>query len=245
MKLLRAAGKLLRGTGHAIRGLLTIWLKFPRLTAQQREACVTVWAARMLAIMNIKLVVKGTPCATGPMLLVANHISWLDILVMHSARYCRFVAKSDMKHWPLIGMLATGAGTLYIERESRRDAMRVVHHMADSLHAGEVVAIFPEGTTTDGRALLPFHANLIQAAISAQAPVQPVALKFVDAATGEYSGAANYIDDDTLVASIWRTLTAPRLAAVVTYGEPQMANGRDRRAWARDLRDAVGALRAL
>lgn len=244
MKLLRAAGKLVRGTVHAISGLLTIWLRFPSLSVAQREACVTVWAARMLAIMDIELVVKGTPCATGPMLLVANHISWLDILVMHSARYCRFVAKADMKHWPLVGMLATGAGTLYIERESRRDAMRVVHHMADSLKAGEVVAIFPEGTTSDGRTLLPFHANLIQAAISAHAPVQPVALKFIDAATGEYSGAANYIDDDTLVGSIWRTLTARRLAAVVTYGEPQTADGRDRRVWARDLRVAVDALRS-
>ncbi|MES2973737.1 MAG: lysophospholipid acyltransferase family protein [Pseudomonadota bacterium] len=244
MKLLRAAGKLVRGTGHAISGLLTIWLRFPALTTAQREARVTVWAARMLAIMDIELVVKGAPCASGPMLLVANHISWLDIVVMHSARYCRFVAKADMKHWPLVGMLATGAGTLYIERESRRDAMRVVHHMADSLRAGEVVAVFPEGTTSDGLALLPFHANLIQAAISAEAPVQPIALKFVDAATGEYSGAPNYIGDDTLIGSIWRTLTAPRLAAVVTYGAPQTADGRDRRAWAKDLRDAVEGLRA-
>ncbi len=243
MKLLRAAGKLARGFCHAVAGLLTIILRFPRLDAAAREARVSAWAARMLAIMDIGLEVRGAPCASGPMLLVANHISWLDILVMHAARYCRFVSKADVKHWPLVGTLATGAGTLYIERESRRDAMRVVHHMAESLRAGEVVAVFPEGTTSDGASLLPFHANLLQAAVVTDSPVQPVALQFLDAATRASSGAPNYIGDDTLLGSIWRTLTAPRLVAVVSFGEPQHAQSRNRREWAADLREAVGQLR--
>ena len=135
--------------------------------------------------------------------------------------------------------LATGAGTLYIERASRRDAMRVVHHMADSLRSGDVVAVFPEGTTSDGLSLLPFHANLLQGAIAAEAPVQPVALRFIDAASGETSQAPCYIGDDTLVGSLWRTVTGPGLTAVVSFGEPQLARGRDRRAWAADLREAV------
>jgi len=177
------------------------------------------------------------------MLLVANHISWLDILVMHAARHCRFVSKSEVRRWPLIGTLSTGAGTLYIERESRRDAMRVVHQMADALKAGDILAVFPEGTTSDGVSLLPFHANLIQAAISAGAPVQPVALSFIDVATGQPSLAPCYINDDTLFGSIWRTLTAPRIAAVVTYGEPQPAEGRERRVWAAELRAEVMRLR--
>src|SRR3569832_1870289 len=127
------------------------------------------------------------------MLLVANHISWLDILVVHAARHCRFVSKSEVKRWPLIGTLATGANTLNIERESRRDAVRVVHHMAEALRAGDVLAVFPEGTTSDGRALLPFHANLIQAAISAAAPVLPVALSFMDKGSGAASFSPCYI----------------------------------------------------
>ena len=89
----------------------------------------------MLALLGVRLELRGRPPAAGPVLLVANHISWLDILVMHAARYCRFVSKADVKHWPLIGTLATGGGTIYIERESRRDALRVVHHMAESLQA--------------------------------------------------------------------------------------------------------------
>jgi 1-acyl-sn-glycerol-3-phosphate acyltransferase len=243
MNFLRAAWKLARGVAHALGGVFTILVVFPRLDSAAQQAAVQAWARRMLELVDIGLELRGEPPSHGPLLLVANHISWLDILVMHAARHCRFVSKSDVRRWPLIGTLATGAGTLYIERESRRDAMRVVHHMAASLQAGDILAVFPEGTTSDGMALLPFHANLIQAAISACAPVQPVALQFIDAVTGGTSLTPCYIGDDTLVESIWRTLSGPRITAVVSYGMPQAAQGRDRRAWARDLRSAVGDLR--
>jgi 1-acyl-sn-glycerol-3-phosphate acyltransferase len=243
MKALTAATRLLRALLHAIGGWLTITFMFPRLNPQQREARVQAWAQRMLHILGVRLVVHGTPPARGPLLLVANHVSWLDILVVHAARHCRFVSKADVKRWPLIGTLATGAGTLYIEREKRRDAMRVVHHMAESLKAGDIVAVFPEGTTSDGAGLLPFHANLIQSAVSAQAPVQPVAIDYLKLHNPVRSFAAAYVGDDTLVASLWRTLTAPPFRAVVTFGAPQTAAGRDRRAWAGDLRSAVLALR--
>ena len=243
MKSAQACWKLLRVLGSVFSGFLTIVFVFPRLSQEQREYRVQAWALKMLACLAIKLVVKGKPPVSGPVLLAANHISWLDILVMHAARHCRFVSKSDVKHWPLIGTLATGAGTLYIERESRRDAMRVVHHMAESLRAGDVLAVFPEGTTSNGVDLLPFHANLIQAAISAGSPVQPVALSFVDRTTGQTSLAPCYIDDDTLVGSVWRTLRSPNMAAVVTFGDAQLAEGRDRRAWAADLRGAIVEMR--
>jgi len=136
LKSAQACWKLLRVLACVLSGFLTIVFVFPRLSQEQREYRVQAWAHKMLACLAIKLVVKGKPPVSGPVLLAANHISWLDILVMHAARHCRFVSKSDVKHWPLIGTLATAAGTLYIERESRRDAMRVVHHMAESLRAG-------------------------------------------------------------------------------------------------------------
>lgn len=243
MRALAAPWTILRVLGHVLAGWLTITLRFPRWNAQRREAEVQAWSQRMLRILGIPLHVHGRPPVQGPLLLVANHLSWLDILVMHAARHCRFVSKSDVKHWPLIGRLATGAGTLYIEREKRRDAMRVVHHMAESLKAGDIVAVFPEGTTGDGSALLPFHGNLVQAAISAHAPVQPVALRFLDRRTGEDSSAPLYIGDDTLVGSLWRTLAGRPFVAHVHFGEPQVAEGRDRRAWAQDLRGAVERLR--
>ncbi len=243
MNSLRAVWRLAHALVHALAGWATIVFLFPRMSQPRREAAVQAWAQRMLEVLGIGLEVRGSTPGAGPLMLVANHISWLDILVLHAARHCRFVSKSDVAHWPLIGRLATGAGTMYIERESRRDAMRIVHHMTVSLRAGDILAVFPEGTTSDGVTLLPFHANLIQAAISAEAPVLPVGLNFIDARTGRTSLSPCYIGDDSFVGSLWRTLAGPRITAVVTFGQPQCALGRDRRAWARDLRGAVVALR--
>lgn len=243
MRGLRAAWKLWRTLVHVLAGWLTITLLFPRWPQQRRDATVQAWSQRMLRILGIPLHVQGQAPVQGPMLLVANHLSWLDILVMHAARHCRFVSKSDVKHWPLVGTLATGGGTLYIEREKRRDAMRVVHHMAESLKAGDIVAVFPEGTTGDGKELLPFHGNLIQAAISAHVPVQPVAIRFLDRESGNDSEGPLYLGDDTLVGSLWRTLAGRPFVAHVRFGEPQVAEGRDRREWAHDLRAAVDSLR--
>lgn len=242
MKFMRVIWRLMRALAHALNGYWIIRVTFPRMPQRMRELAVQAWARKMLDICGISLVVHGSPPAQGPMLLVCNHISWLDILVMHAAGYCRFVSKSVVRHWPLVGTLSDGAGTMYIERESRRDAMRVVHHMAEGLRAQDVIAVFPEGTTSDGRRLLPFHANLIQAAISAGAPVQPMALRFIDIESGAPSTGPSYTGDETLIGSLWRTLGARPIAAHVRFGAPQHCDGRDRRAWARDLRAAVEEL---
>ena len=244
MKLLVVCWKLLRAVMHGLGGLWTIRFSFPRMSPDERSQEVQRWARRMLEIFGISLVVQGTPPVRGPLLLVINHLSWLDILAVHAARHVRFVAKSNIRGWPLIGSLSTGGGTLYIERERRRDAMRLVHHMADALRAGDLIGVFPEGTTGDGHALLPFHANLLQAAISAGAPVQPAALRFALRSSGETSFAPSYVGDETLFDSVWRTLSAPPLTAFVRFGEPQDSRGRERRAWAMALHTEVDALRA-
>ena len=244
MKTVSALFKLARALLHILVGFFTILLVFPRLSPAQRQQRTQAWSLAMLRCIGIELIVKGNPAVPGPLLMVANHMSWLDITALHAARFCRFVSKADIKKWPFIGMLASGIGTLFIERESRRDAMRVVHSMTASLQAGDVLGVFPEGTTSDGAGLLPFHANLFQAAIAADAPVQPVALQFIETRTGQRSTAACYINDDTLVQSVWRALTTPDLAVVITFGEPQLAEGRDRRAWALAMQQAVANLRA-
>jgi 1-acyl-sn-glycerol-3-phosphate acyltransferase len=245
MRSMSASLRLLRAILHALRGWWIIRSRFPRLSPAEREQEVRRWAETMLNLLNVRIRLVGTPPADGPLLLVCNHMSWLDILTIHAARHVRFVSKSAVQQWPLIGGLATGAGTLYIERERRRDAVRVVHHMTESLRAGDVIAVFPEGTTSDGRGLLPFHANLLQAALSAGAPVQPAALRYVDAASGQPSDAPLYVGDDSFFASIWNTLKAPPLLAVVRFGAPQAPEGRDRRSWARSLHADVDALRRL
>lgn len=243
MRPLKALAKLLRGLVHMAAGLWTIYLRFPQLPPSHQEARVQAWAQRLLQLWGIELVLRGTPTANGPMLLVANHISWLDIVVLHAARHCRFVSKAEVRGWPLVGVMASAAGTLYIERSSRRDTRRMVHAMAHALREGDVVAVFPEGTTGDGLQLLPFHGNLLEAAIATDAPVQPVALQFVDRATGSLSTAPVYVGNDSLIGSIWRTLTNDGLQAVVSFGAPEQAQGRDRRGWAQDLQRRVDALR--
>ena len=241
MRSVRAIAKFLRVIAWVLRGYWNVRTVFPSLNDEQQARAVEVWARGMLAIIGIEVRVKGHP-AQGPVLMAANHISWLDILVMHAACHCRFVAKSEIRSWPLVGALTTGGGSLYIERGSRNDAMRVVHQMAEALQKGQVLAVFPEGGTSDGITLLPFHANLLQAAISADAPIQPVALQFIDAQTDVISLAPCYRDDDTLISSLWRTLCAPPLLAQVRYGEKQTAQGRSRREWAHDLQVTVANL---
>ena len=221
MRSLRAVARLLRLLVHILAGLATVLLRFPRMAPEVQHARVQVWSRELLAHAGIALEIRGTPLAAGPALLVANHLSWLDISVMHAARHCRFISKSDVERWPVIGRLATAVGTLYIERSTRRDAMRIVRLMQEALARREVLGVFPEGTTADGTELLPFHANLLQAAVLADAPVQPVGLRFVDRATGRPSADALYVGDDTLLASLWRVLRAEPMVAVVHYGQPE------------------------
>jgi 1-acyl-sn-glycerol-3-phosphate acyltransferase len=242
---LRALWRAWRACLHVLRALWIIRFEFARLTPPQTQLVLREWTRQMLRILHVELVVQGSPPVRGPLLQLANHMSWLDILVMNAAHPTRFVSKADARHWPLLGTLVTAAGTLYIERENRRDAMRVVHRMTDRLREGDILSVFPEGTTGDGRSLLPFHANLLQAAISANAPVVPVALRFVDSRTGEPHDAPVYVGDTTLIGSIWTTLCARHLRAVVHYGEPQTFQGRDRRTWAEDVRAEVQRLLAL
>ncbi len=243
MKNLSAAWKLARLATHLAHGLWTLRFAFPKLEEVEKKQHIQAWALAALGLLAIELKVTGARPATGPLLRAANHVSWLDILVSQAACPSRFVAKAEVRHWPLMGKLATHAGTLFISRESPRDALRVVHQMAEHLKAGETLTIFPEGTTSNGRQVLPFHANLFQAAVSANAPVQALALQFVDQASGQPSLAPVYIDDDTLLQSMWRTASHPGLRAEVRFGEVQQPNGRDRRALAQDARSAVEALR--
>ena len=194
----------------------------------------------MLRLIGIDLRVEGTP-ASGGVLLAANHISWLDIMVVHAVvPEARFVSKADVKSWPLVSRLVDSAGTLYLERERKRDALRVVHDMAEALRAGQTVAIFPEGTTSTGHGLLPFHANLLQAAIATATPVQPVALRFSDR-THAVSEAMEFVGDTTLMQSLWQSACGDGVVARLVFLPPCASAGADRRKLAAALRADIGA----
>ena len=237
---LRAAWRLSRCVAHGLHGVAIVMLRFRRFDAPQRHAHVRWWSVKMLRTMGIEIHVEGT-LEPGGTLLVANHISWLDITALHAVvPHARFVSKADVKSWPLLSQLAHAAGTLYLERERKRDALRVVHLMAGSLAAGETVAVFPEGTTSDGRTLLPFHANLLQAAIATAVRVQPVALRFSDAAQ-PISPAVEFVGDTTLLQSLWRVACGQGLVARVALLPARPSAQLDRRALAQTLRSDIAA----
>lgn len=233
-----AAWRLARVGLHLLHGMAVMALRFPSLDARGRQARIQWWSAGLLRAVGVSLRISGTP-RPGATLLLANHVSWLDVAALHAAvPQARFVSKSDVRHWPLLGWLVAGAGTLFIERERKRDALRVVHAMAEALQAGETVAVFPEGTTGPGPEPLPFHANLLQAAIATATPIQPVALRFADAHR-RFSPAVEFVGDTTLLRSLWWVATARGLTAHVDLLLPQASAHADRRALAETLRGLI------
>jgi len=241
IRTLRAAWRLARSVSHGLHGLAIVLLRFRSVDHAQREAYIQWWAAKMLRVLGIALRVEGTPHAGGT-LMVANHVSWLDIMAVHAVcPRARFVSKADVRHWPLVSRLVDAGGTLYLERERKRDALRVVHLMASALAAGEAVAVFPEGTTSDGRALLPFHANLLQAAIATGTPVQPVVLRFSDRSDAVMSRAIEFVGETTLAQSLWRVAGGDAVVARVWLLPAVASAGADRRALSDDLRRRIGA----
>jgi 1-acyl-sn-glycerol-3-phosphate acyltransferase len=220
---------------HVLHGMAVMALRFPSLDAAGRHARIGWWSAGLLRAVGVQLRLSGTP-RPGATLLIANHVSWLDIAALHAAvPHARFVSKADVLHWPLLGWLVKGAGTLFIERERKRDALRVVHAMAEALRAGETVAVFPEGTTGVGAELLPFHANLLQAAIATATPIQPAVLRFADA-QHRFSPAVVYVGDTSLLQSLWWVATARGLVVHVDLLLAQASAHADRRALAETLR---------
>lgn len=219
-----------RVSAHVVEGIVTTALVFPLVGLPTRQTLVRHWSKRLLRVMRIEVNVSGMPVSglPGNMLIVANHISWLDIFVLNALQPARFIAKAELKRWPLIGPMIQRCGTLFIERERRRDAHRVNEDARRVLAEGDVIAIFPEGTTTDGTELLPFHASLLQPVIDAAGHLQPVAIRY-RSGDGAYSDAPAYVGDTSFMASFWRVLGERNLVVEVTLPEALPAQNRRRR----------------
>jgi len=225
---------------HLARGALTVALRFPRANAVQRHAMNRAWSLKMLQLCGMKLVVHNDAARLDAgALVVSNHISWIDIYVINAWRPTPFVSKAEVGNWPLIGWFARNLDTVFVEREKRSDARRIMHELAERLQRGELMCVFPEGTTTDGVGLKPFHANMFQAAVSAGKPVQPICIRYEDA-QGRQSVAPAYIDDVSLKQSLDAMLNAGPLTAHVYVGEAIQPEG-DRRKLAAQAQAAVEA----
>lgn len=145
-------------------------------TAVRRRA-MAFWGRRVLAVLGVRSATTGTPPPPG-VLVVSNHLSYLDIPVLASLLPVVFVSKAEVRRWPFWGWMATIAGTVYIDRTRKRDALRVLEGMERAMGRGDGVVIFPEATSTEGATILPFKTSLLELAASRRAPVYWVTLSY-------------------------------------------------------------------
>ncbi len=197
-----------------VAGTVLTLLLAPFVRPEQMAAVRSFWARRVLATTGGQLQVSGTP--HHPALWVANHISWLDIVALLATGPVVFVAKSEVGRWPVIGWLARRHGTLFLERGSRGHATTVGKAIAAALTARQTVVLFPEGTTSDGTLLHPFHAALLQPAVVTATPIQPLALTYWIGSTRTTEVA--FTGKMTLVKSLRRIVALPPFTIAVSFG---------------------------
>lgn len=227
---------------HIVAGLVTCTLLFPYGSEAARGRRIQRWSARLLRICGVTIAPNAQPHASPGAMIVANHVSWLDIFVLNARQPCRFIAKSEVRRWPVLGWLAVSAGTIFIERNKQRTLGPVLSSLADHLDRGAQIAFFPEGTSAPHGAMLPFYPALFEAACAADVPVQPVALGYIDA-HGRVHRGAEYVGETNFVQSVHRILSGPPITAQVAYLTPIAPQGRPRRALALAAQEAVaGAL---
>jgi len=227
---LRALFRLSRTALHLAGGMLTVALIYPFITQGTRLALKQRWSRQLLTMLGVsqKVGAGDTPRSKYPWgatnkaiaahptgLLVANHISFLDIFVINAWAPAAFVAKDDVRNWPLLGWLSHHTDTIFMQRGSRRAAHAARDHLVGQLRAGQLIAVFPEGTTSDGHTVQPFHGALFQSAIDAGVPVMPVALRYIDAQTQQSSHAADFVGDMTLVSCLWSIAASTGLIAQI------------------------------
>jgi 1-acyl-sn-glycerol-3-phosphate acyltransferase len=202
-------------------GLLILLLGYRWLSVAGRNRIKQHWSTWLVMACGLRVVLNrpaGSPTPL-PDFLVMNHVSWLDIFVLNSVLPATFVAKAEIRRWPLIGWLVAGSGTIFVERGSRHAVRRVNQLMAKRLAAGERVAFFPEGTTSDGTSLLPFHTSLFASAMESDGEtfqrqvIQPIALIYFQ--RGRFSTIPAFVGEQTLVQSIVQILTARDLVAEI------------------------------
>jgi 1-acyl-sn-glycerol-3-phosphate acyltransferase len=215
-------------------------LGYPFMKPARRRLALQRWSAKLLRRLAVRLTVHGEPPRDGgaAFMLVANHVSWLDIFVINAAVPTRFVAKSEVRGWPLIGWLCVKADTLFIERERPRDLARLDGTIASALRDGAGMGVFLEGTTTDGNEVLPFHSSLLRPAQQANIDVHPVAIQY-RRSDGTVCTEAAYDGDKTLLDTLRLMLTQREIHVQVHFLLPLPTAGVHRKALARQTREVI------
>lgn len=240
-KLLRFA-RGVRVIAHLFGGLIWVAVAFPFFSLARRRRIRQRWSQALLRQFGFNLKVEGAlPTTAG--LIAANHVSWIDIFAVNALTSVAFVSKDDVIHWPIIGTLARHNETIFLQRGSRGHAHTIGRTMASRLESGNWLAVFPEGTTTDGTHLHPFHGALLQPAIDADVPVTPVAIRYEDV-NGNRSLLPAYANEISLWESFCAILSARQLIIRITIGEPIRVDpgtgNQGRKKLAQSLHNAIG-----
>lgn len=175
------------------------------------------WSHWFLRVAGVRVVRAGEPLG-DPAMFIANHGSWMDISVLHSVRAVDFVAKAEIGHWPLVGWMARRAGTIFHRRGSTQSLARVMDVMAERMREGRSVAAFPEGGTAPAGTLKVFHPRILQAALDAEAPVQPVALRYFE--HGEAAPEILFTPGESFMHNVFRVLAASSVTAEIHFLDP-------------------------
>jgi 1-acyl-sn-glycerol-3-phosphate acyltransferase len=215
---------------HAAVAAFLLRFAYPRISFDRRRALLRWWSAKMLRILNVSTSVTGAvppPGERGSM-IAANHISWLDIFLISSVRPTRFIAKSEIRDWPLAGWIADKAGTLFIRRDQWRDTARMNATVRAALEQGDCVGLFPEGITTEGDRLLKFHSSLFEPAVANQAHVHPVAIRY-EHPDGTLCREMSFIGERSFMESVALIIGQQSVVARVKVAAPVETGGATRR----------------
>lgn len=223
--------------------MLIVALIYPRKKNAWQRATVQRWGQQLLNLLNVELKIHGELPA-GKKLIVSNHISWLDNFVVQALCPAHFVAKSEIRDWPVMGWLVANTGALFIERARRHHTLKINQDMMAALDSGDSVALFPEGSTGTGEQVRPFHSSLLQACIGSNAPLVPMGLRYVSM-DGTQTHAADYVGNMHFMASLKNVLREEKIIAELRIGSAINAAGKSRRDLAHEAEQAVANLLGL
>ena len=230
---------------HIARAMAAVALFFPFYGNARRMDYAQRWSRQLLRILAIRLTADGAPPRRHPVpvMIVANHVSWLDIFAINAVRRVRFVAKSEIRRWPVFGWLCAQGSALFIERTRRHHTAHINAQMAAALRQGDTLVVFPEGYTSAGDVVLPFHASLLQPALACDALLYPVAIRYTRA-DGSLCSEADYEGDKSMFGSLLLMVTQPVICARLQFLAPLACAGRHRRELAHEaarlIADALG-----
>jgi 1-acyl-sn-glycerol-3-phosphate acyltransferase len=176
----------------------------------------------LLYHLGVEIRTSGHPSASG--LLISNHVSFADIMVLSASVPTVFVSKAEVAQWPAVGPIAAAAGPIFIQRQRRADVARANTALHRAIEAGLLVTLFPEGTTSDGQQILPFQPSLLQPAIETQAQITPAFLRYREE-DGSRIDEVAYFGERHLQDCLWALVRRQKTIVSVRFGETRAPEG--------------------